>query len=125
MTDSDEINQLLETQKKVLSHKEYLDLLFKILEENPSKEIFWLLRADLLAHAYVDRNRVANYLAQFLTDPNPYEREAIVHALIPLALRPEDDAYKILHEFLGEVPTKENRKMILSERLRQLRVGKH
>ena len=124
MLNSDEINQFLETQKETLSHEEYLELLFKLLGENPSKEMLRLLRADLLANAYVDRNRVANYLAQFLSDPDPYERELIVHELFPLALRPEDAAYKILHEFLGEEPTEGNLSRILSQRLKQRREGK-
>ena len=121
MIDSDEINQFLETQKEILSHEEYLDLLLKMLKENPSKEMRWLLRVDLLTYADVDRNRVANYLAQFLSDPDLLEREFVVHELYSLAVRPEDDAYKILREFLGEEPTEENLKRILSERLKQLR----
>jgi hypothetical protein len=124
MNDSDDIQQILETQRKVLSEKEFLDLLFQILEENPSKEIRWLLRPYLCAHADVNRNRVANYLAQFLSDPDPIEREIVVRELFTFPLEPEGDAYKILREFLGEEPTKENRDRILSERLRQLRGGK-
>lgn len=120
MIDSDEINQFLETQKKTLSHEEYLDLLFKMLEENSSKEMLWLLRADLVAYSYVDRNRVAQRLAQYLSDPDPFDRELIIQSLFFLALKPEDVAYKILHEFLGEEPTEENRMRIIAERLKHL-----
>jgi hypothetical protein len=81
----------------------------------------WLLQPDLLTHSNIDRNRVANYWAQFLSDPDPFEQEVVVHELFFLALSPEDDAYKILHEFLGEEPTEENRNRILSQRLKQLR----
>jgi len=120
MIDSDEINQFLETQKSTLSDEEYLDLLFEMLEENSSKEMRWLLRADLLTYSYIDRNRVAKYLAQFLSDPVPFEREVIIMDLFLLALRPEDDAYKILREFLGEEPTEENRNRIISKRMEKL-----
>jgi len=91
-----------------------------MLEENPSKEMRWLLQPGLLAYSNVDRNRVANYWAQFLSDPDPLEREAVVHELYPLAVSPEDDTYKILHEFLGEESTEESLKRILSQRLKQL-----
>ena len=124
MINGDEINQYLEAQKEILSDEEFLNLLFKMLAENPSKEMLWLLRADLLTYSLVDRNRVANYLARFLSDPDPLDREVIVQELFLLALSPKDDAYKILHEFLGEEPTEENRNWILSERLRRLREGK-
>src|SRR5215207_6792472 len=120
MIDSDEINQFLETQKSTLSDEEYSDLLFEMLEENSSKEMRWLLRADLLTYSYIDRNRVAKYLAQFLSDPVPFEREVIIMDLFLLALRPEDDAYKILREFLGEEPTEENRNRIISKRMEKL-----
>ena len=120
MNDSDEIKQFLETQMKILSEKEFLDLLFQMLEENPSKEMRWLLRPYLTTYSFVDRNRVANYLAQFLSDPDRWERELVVHELLTLPLEPEDDAYKILSEFLGEVVTPENRKRILSQRIEQI-----
>ena len=124
MIDSDETNQFLETQKKILSDEEDLDLLFKMLEENPSKEMRWLLQPDLLTYSNIDRNRVANYWAQFLSDPDLFEREVIVQELFMLALGPDDEAYKILHKFLREEPTEENRNRILSERLKQLRSTK-
>lgn len=124
MTDNDEITQFLETQKKTLSHAEFLDLVLKMLEENPSREMRRLLRPPLLAYADVDRNKVANFLASFLSDPDPYERETIVHALITLALSPDDAAYKILEDYLGEVPTDENRKEVLTRRLEQIRRSK-
>jgi hypothetical protein len=123
MTDSDEIKQFLETQMKILPPKEFLDLLFQRLEENPSKEMRGLLRPYLCAYAEVNRNRVANYLAQFLSDPDPIEREIVIRELFTFPLEPEDDAYKILCEFLGEEPTKENRDRILSQRLSQMLGG--
>lgn len=116
MNDSDEIKQFLDTQMKILAPKEFLDLLFQRLEENPSKEMRSLLRPYLCAYAYFDRNRVANYLAQFLSDPDPIWRELVVHDLLTFPLEPEDDAYKILSEFLGEVVTPENRKRIRAQR---------
>ena len=120
MNDSDEIEQFLATQRKILSEEEFLDLLFQMLEENPSKEIDGLLRPYLCAYASVNRNRVANYLVQFLSDPDPIEREVVVRELLTVPLEPEDDAHKILSEFLGEVVTPENRKRIRSQRLKQL-----
>jgi len=124
MNNLEEIKQLLETQRKVLSEKEFLDLLFQMLEENPSKEIVGLLRPWLCAYSAVDRNRVANYLAQFLSDPDPVEREIALRNLFSFPLEPEGDAYKILREFLGEEPTKENRDRIFSQRLEQRLRGK-
>jgi hypothetical protein len=120
MHDSDEMKQFLETEMKRLSEQEFLDLLFQMLEENPSKEMQGFLRPYLTAYSSVDRNRVANYLVQFLSDPDPLERELVVHELVSLVLKPEDDAYKKLCEVLGEVPTPENRKRILAKRWEQL-----
>lgn len=124
MNDSDEIRQFLETQRKILPEKEFLDLLFQMLEENPSKEMRELLRPSLCAYADVDRNRVANYLAQFLSDPDPIWQKLVVNDLLTLPLESEDDAYKILSEFLGEVVTPENRKRIRSQRVDQLGIPK-
>lgn len=124
MVDKDKLNQYLEMQKQTLSDQEYLDLLFKLLEEDPSKEMLWLLKHDLFMYSLDDRNRLANVLAPYLADPDPIDREKIVHTLFMLASAPGDDAHKILHEFLGEAVTDENKKRILSERLVQLRTGK-
>ncbi len=124
MSDNAEIEQFLKTQRKTLSATEYLDLLFQMLEENQSKEMRQLLIPHLCAYADVDRNRVANYLAQFLPSPDRWEQELAIQELLTIPFEPEDNAYKILSEFLGEVVTPENRKRIRSQRVDNLGVPK-
>jgi len=70
-----------------------------------------------MINSLVDEDRVARYLKQFLSDPDPMEREIAARDLAFLAHDPSLLAYKILTNYLGEEPTADNKWKILNRRL--------
>jgi len=112
-----ELEQYLEEQEKKLTEKDFFELILGMLENDPQKEARDVLKTYLIVHAHVDEDRVARYLEQYLSDPDSIQRELAVHDLAFFAHEPNSLAYKILTDYLGEEPTKDNKWKILGGRL--------
>jgi len=113
---TEELAQNLKAQEKNLTEKEFLELVLGLLEKDPPEETRTVLKKYLLIYSSVDEDRVARYLQQFLSDPDQMEREFAISYLGFLAHDPNSLAYKILTDYLGEEPTKNNIEKILARR---------
>jgi hypothetical protein len=117
---SEELEQYLESHRKSLPEKEFFELVLDMLNHNPLAERRDILKRYLLAYSFVDKDRVARYLEQFLSDADPLQREFAAHDLALLAREPNSLAYKILTDYLGEEPTKDKKIRIMMDRMIKL-----
>jgi hypothetical protein len=100
--DADELQHYLESRRKDLSGKEFLDLIFEMLEKHPQEEMRDILRNWLLACSHFDEDRVVRYWEAFLSDPNPFQKEFAALQLAMLVTKPNSLADQILTSYLGE-----------------------
>ena len=110
------LEQNLEARERELSQKEFFELVLGMLEKDPPKATREVLKRYLLINALVDEDRVARYLEQFLSDPDPMKRELAADDLVFFAHDPNSLAYKILTNYLGEEPTADNKWKIMARR---------
>lgn len=113
----EELEQNLREHEKNLTEKEFFELVLGMLEKDPPEDARGVLKKYLMINSLVDEDRVARYLKQFLSDPDPMEREIAARDLAFLAHDPSLLAYKILTNYLGEEPTADNKWKILNRRL--------
>lgn len=121
--DTEELQHYLESRRKDLSGKEFLALIFEMLEKDPPEEMRDILRVWLVACSHVDKDRVAQYWESYLSDPDPFQRESAALQLATLARGPDSLAYKILADYLGEAPAEDQEIDIIIKRLRNLFPG--
>jgi hypothetical protein len=98
---TEELKQYLETQKKSLSEQEFFALILNMLEKDPPELTRDILRAWLTAFSQVDPDRVACYWEPFLSDPDPFWREAAALQLGQILYKPNSLTDKILSRHLG------------------------
>ena len=118
--DNEELKQYLETQSSNLSKREFFGMIIDMLKNDPSQEARKVLEIYLLTYSFVDEDRVARYLEQFLCDPDPFQRESTALKLSILARDPDSLAYKVLKNFLEEEPVEDRIEKILKERFLKL-----
>ena len=116
----DELKQHLETRRRSLSEKEFFELVLDMLQNDPSEETRDVLRAKLVAYSIVDKDRAARYWEQYLSDSNPIQREFAALQLATMAREPNSLASKILAEYIGEKPAKDQEIEIIIKRFRKL-----
>jgi hypothetical protein len=100
--DTDKLQHYLESRRNDLSEKEFLALIFEMLEKDPLEEERDILRGWLLACSRVDEDRVARYWESFLSHPDPFQREVAALQLSMLDIEPNSLADRILTNYLGE-----------------------
>lgn len=98
----DELAKYLEVRRNNLTEKEFLDLIFGLLENNPSEEESDLLYPKLMAYSHLDKDRVVRHFETLLHDPRPVYREYAALHLHILSDGPNSQAHKILTNYLGE-----------------------
>jgi hypothetical protein len=123
---TEELKQYLESRRKSLSEQEYFELIFNMLEQDPPEESRDILRAWFTAFSHVDPDRVARYWEPFLSDPDPFWREAAALQLVQIFHERNSLADHILSNHLGvEVgkTTAEEQLDMIMRRLRNLFPG--
>ena len=96
---SEEFEEFLKTRRRELSAKGFFALVVESLENIPTEDVREVLESYLLLYSFVDEDRVALYLEQFLHDPNQDRAEFAVLELFDLAKTPGSLAHKILETF--------------------------
>ncbi len=119
-TKNRELEQYLEERRKNLTKEEFFELVLGMLQKDPPKETRNVLKKYLLVYSFVDKDRVARYLEQFLSDTDPFERELVALDLALLARKPNSLASRILANYLGGELTEDERTKIMMERLIKL-----
>jgi len=123
---TEELKQFLESRRKSLSELEYFNLILDMLEKDPPEDLRDILRTRLAAISHVDPDRVALYWEPFLSDPNPFWREAAAFHLSTIHYDLNSLTDKILSKHLGVkvgTTTAEEQMDMIMKRLRDLFPG--
>lgn len=122
--DKDELSQLLETLHEELSKDDFLTMILDRLARSPSSNERVVLQGWLQICAAHDPDRVATYWEPFLHVEDSLQREAAaVHLAILAQVKPGGLAFRLLTEFYGQEPTKDNIEGIIKERFLRLYPG--
>ena len=98
---SEEFEEFLEARRSSMSEHEFFALILDMLDKDPSEESRDILRAWLTSFSDVDPDSVARYWEPFLSDPDPFWREAAALRLSTMLYEPNSLTDKILSKHLG------------------------
>jgi hypothetical protein len=121
--ESEEFYHYLQTRFETMPEEEFFELIFDLLNNNPSAGARDSLEIYLMTLADLDPDRVVRYLEPFLSDPNPVKRIFTAMKIDELVKGPESLAGKVLAKYFGEELTKDGRRRAIMERFLELSPG--
>ncbi|HLO32462.1 MAG TPA: hypothetical protein VK249_25150 [Anaerolineales bacterium] len=118
-----EFEHYLQTRFETMSEEEFFELLFDLLNNNPSAEARDALEVYLLSLAHLDPDRVVRYLEPFLSDPNPVRRNFTALEIAGLVRGPKSLASEVLAKYFGEELTEDRIQRAIMERFLEIFPG--
>jgi hypothetical protein len=113
----EDLESQLEKIRQTVSPEEFVEILLKHLDQNPSIDDRDTYQAWLQAYGYKDR-RVIDYWRKLLSDDDQWQQERAVQNLFALCETGNTSACEVLREFLGEEPSGKIIKRRLSRKLK-------
>lgn len=118
-----EFERYLQARFETMPDEEFFELIFDLLNNNPSAEAREALEIYLVSLAHLDPDRVVRYLEPFLSDPNPVRRNFTALDIATLVTGPKSLASKVLAKYFGEELTKDGITRAIMERFLELSPG--
>jgi hypothetical protein len=116
----EEFDRYLQVRLETMSDEEFFELVFDLLNNNPSTEARDVLEVYVFSYADLDPDRVVRYLEPILSDPNLVRRNFAALKIAGLVRGPKSLASDVLAKYFGEELTEERMQRAIMERFLEL-----
>ena len=118
-----EFDRYLQVRLETMSDEEFFELVFDLLNNNPSTEARDVLEVYVFSYADLDPDPVVRYLEPILSDPNLVRRNFAALKIAGLVRGPKSLASKVLAKYFGEELSKDGRRRAVMERFLEISHG--